>query len=206
MTNVKPNLLSFTTSRIFNSRKTICKFLKYRGFDTSEHDNNSMQEIHIMINNKLCDMTFKNDSKTIHVFYCLNKRLGEAHIRELFNVNDIKVEDDIIIIAKDLPNSTIKKLQENIYYNDNKFIIVFSLSNLQYNILEHSLVPKHVVLDELEKNTICEKFHILNDSEFPEISRFDPVAQAIGLRPSELCEITRSSKTAIDSKYYRMCV
>ena len=40
----------------------------------------------------------------------------------------------------------------------------------------------------------------------PEIGRFDPVAQAIGLRPGELCEIIRSSPTAITTKYYRFCL
>ena len=42
--------------------------------------------------------------------------------------------------------------------------------------------------------------------QWPEISRFDPVAQAIGLRPKEVCKIIRSSETAITSTYYRMCL
>lgn len=41
--------------------------------------------------------------------------------------------------------------------------------------------------------------------EFPEISRFDPVAKTIGLRPGKLCKITRSSPTAVESNYYRLC-
>ena len=44
-----------------------------------------------------------------------------------------------------------------------------------------------------------------NVSKFPAISRFDPVATTIGLKPEQLCEITRPSKTAITSKYYRLC-
>ena len=46
----------------------------------------------------------------------------------------------------------------------------------------------------------------MTDKQWPEISRFDPVAQAIGLRPKKVCEITRASETAITSKYYRMCI
>ena len=45
----------------------------------------------------------------------------------------------------------------------------------------------------------------MNDTEFPELSRFDPVAQAIGIRPGQVCKITRSSKTAIEAPYYRIC-
>ena len=46
----------------------------------------------------------------------------------------------------------------------------------------------------------------MSDSQFPDISRFDPVAQAIGIRPGQVCEIIRPSKTAISAPYYRICM
>ena len=52
---------------------------------------------------------------------------------------------------------------------------------------------------------MLKKYNILYDSQFPEISRFDSVAEAIGLRPNQLCKITRNSPTAIKSEYYRLC-
>ena len=58
----------------------------------------------------------------------------------------------------------------------------------------------------MKKNDIMKKYNINKDREFPEISRFDPVATAIGVRPGQLCEITRSSETSITSKYYRICI
>ena len=75
-----------------------------------------------------------------------------------------------------------------------------------FNILDHKLVPEHRVMSEEEKQDIKQKYNIVKDSEFPEISRYDPVAMVIGLRPGMVCEITRSSKTAIQSKYYRLCI
>ena len=56
-----------------------------------------------------------------------------------------------------------------------------------------------------KKKTMLKKYNILYDSQFPEISRFDSVAEAIGLRPNQLCKITRNSPTAIKSEYYRLC-
>ena len=50
------------------------------------------------------------------------------------------------------------------------------------------------------------RYNITDKVQFPDISRFDPVAQVIGLRPGQVCEITRASKTAIESKYYRVCI
>ena len=57
-----------------------------------------------------------------------------------------------------------------------------------------------------EVGEIMEKYNISDITQFPDISRFDPVAQVIGLRPGQVCEITRASKTAIESKYYRVCI
>ena len=57
----------------------------------------------------------------------------------------------------------------------------------------------------MKKKQIIIKYHITNISQFPEISRFDPVAQALGMRPTQVCEILRPSPTAIVSPYYRYC-
>ena len=55
------------------------------------------------------------------------------------------------------------------------------------------------------KNEVIKKYNIVNIKQLPDISRFDPVAQAIGMRPGDVCCIERPSKTAIISKYYRLC-
>ena len=80
------------------------------------------------------------------------------------------------------------------------------MKSLQYNILEHEYVPDHRILSAIDVAKIKQLYNITNDSQFPEISRYDPVAQVIGIRPGQICEITRPSKTAISSKYYRICI
>jgi DNA-directed RNA polymerase subunit H (RpoH/RPB5) len=67
-------------------------------------------------------------------------------------------------------------------------------------------VPSHRILTIPETIKIRSRYNIMNDGQFPDISRFDPVAQAIGIRPSEVCEIIRPSKTAISAPYYRICI
>ena len=57
----------------------------------------------------------------------------------------------------------------------------------------------------MELVEVKKRFNI-EESMFPEISRFDPVSMAIGIRPGDVCRIDRSSKTAIKSIYYRICV
>ena len=82
----------------------------------------------------------------------------------------------------------------------------FPISTLQYSVLDHNLVPKHIKLTREESDEFRVQYKILDDSNIPSISKFDPVAKAIGLRPGEICKIIRPSKTVIESIYYRICI
>ena len=59
---------------------------------------------------------------------------------------------------------------------------------------------------EEEVADLMKTYNITKLELLPDISRFDPVAQAICLRPGQICEILRPSKTSILSKYYRVCI
>jgi len=98
----------------------------------------------------------------------------------------------------------LQKLQSVIYEEEEIFINIININRLQFNILNHTMVPKHRILNEEEKQKIIAKYNILDDN-IPPISRFDPVAQVIGLRPRQYCEIVRPSKTSITSLFYRIC-
>ena len=76
---------------------------------------------------------------------------------------------------------------------------------LQFNILQHKYVPKHVILNDKERDEFLKYYKITDLKQLPDISRYDPVAQAIGMRPGQICKIERPSKTAITTLYYRYC-
>jgi DNA-directed RNA polymerase subunit H (RpoH/RPB5) len=61
-------------------------------------------------------------------------------------------------------------------------------------------------MNSIEVAEIMTKYSVKDKIQFPEISRFDPVARVIGLRPGDMCHIIRPSKTAIETNYYRVCV
>ena len=103
------------------------------------------------------------------------------------------------------PNETLVKCVTQIWEEEGIFIILYNIDRLQYNILEHEYVPKHIVLDDKEVTEIKNKYNIMENNQFPKISRFDPVAISIGIRPNQVCKIIRPSKTAIESNYYRIC-
>jgi DNA-directed RNA polymerase subunit H (RpoH/RPB5) len=46
----------------------------------------------------------------------------------------------------------------------------------------------------------------MNNSNWPEISRFDPVCKSTFIRPGQVFEVMRPSKTSLISKYYLNCI
>jgi len=215
---------SFTVSKIYKSRKNLLDILERRGFDISDYNNFGINEIQAMYVNKQLDMLLSkkngNDStKKIYVKYHVTHKNGSStfpklrdshindYIDDLYNLEDILDKDDeLLIIIKDQNiNKTLEEYMDFIFIKDNHYINILKINEILFNILDHCMVPEHKILSEKEKEKIYEKYKIMQDSELPEISRFDPVAKALGLRPGELCEITRSSKTSITSKYYRLC-
>jgi len=199
-------------SQLYKSRKFLLELLSRRGFDTQGYENFSYNELRTMNTNKQLDMLLTNPKteKKIYVKYHLATKIRPPYVydyvEDLFNMEDVLTSsDDLIIVIKDKVNDTALKLMRNLYIKEKVFCTIMTLKQLQFNILDHSLVPSHRILTEAEVEGIKNKYNIIQNSQFPEISRFDPVAQAIGMRPGEVCEIIRGSKTAITTKYYRLC-
>ena len=118
----------------------------------------------------------------------------------------LQKEDTLFIIIKDEPNETLINEIKHIWEAEGIFIVIESIKRLQFNILKHVLVPPHRIMLESEVREIEKKYNITDRTLFPDISRFDPVARAIGLRPGNVCHIIRPSKTAIETNYYRICI
>ena len=198
---------------VHKSRKVILDILDIRGYDITDYQGFSINEIYSLYTNDQLDLLLTHKTKETKIYikyYNLEKTIRPNNIHEiiddLFNVEQIlSPKDDLIIIIKDEPNDTLQKLQRYIFEHDQIFVTIINIERLQYNILNHTLVPNHRVISEEEINKIKEKYNITQNSNFPTISRFDPVSQVLGIRPQEVCEIIRSSKTSITSKFYRIC-
>ena len=199
-------------TQLYKSRKTIIDFLEVQGYNVEDYKNFSIHEVHTMNQSKQLDMLFKkpDESKKAYVKFYLGNSLRAQNIYEiiddLFNLEVIlEKKDDLIIITKDHPNESLLNALKHIWEQDKVFVTVFGIARLQYNVLNHELVPPHIALTNQEAEEIKKKFFITNDNQIPDIHRFSPVAQAIGLRPGDLCKIIRPSKTAINSEFYRIC-
>jgi len=199
-------------SQLYTARQNLLAQLKNRGFKTDDYENFSFNDIRVLYTNKQLDMLVStpNADKKIYIKYHIATKLRPAHIydymEDLFHIEEVlSKKDDLIIITKDKIPETMTMLMTNTYLRDNIFFTIFNLKQLAFNILNHSLVPPHRILSSEEEKAMRKKYNISNDRELPEISRFDAVAKAIGMRPKQVCEILRPSKTSVVTKFYRLC-
>jgi len=197
---------------IFNSRKTIIDLLESQKYDVSQYKDFGINDVNTLLQTSQMDMLLKKTTmdKSVYVKYHLAKSLRPVniydYIEDLFTLDEVlKKKDDLIVIMKDEPNDTIRKTLTDIWEKEGIFISVINIKRLQYNIMKHQLVPPHFVLSSEEAAEVKRKYNIQDDSQIPDISRFSPVSQVIGLRPGELCRIERPSKTAIKAEFYRIC-
>ena len=163
--------------------------------------------------------------KKAYIKFHLEKMLSAGHINDLIedlyvlgaggeigglgistNANDtVLTEKDMLVIVTKQEVKTMNQYLNQLFLQG-RFIVLLSLDRLQFNILNHQYVPPHTILSSEELNEMMKKYNVGDKSQLPDISRYDPVALAIGMRPGDVCKIDRPSKSAIHSTYYRVCV
>ena len=203
--------------QVYNSRLNMVEYLKNMEFDCSDFENFSIEEVEVMKNHGQLDFKVTKESgDSCYIMYKLDVSLKqnmvkknniENFINEIFEDNiPIKKNDTLVIITTEYSQDSVHKIIKNIWENEQKYVVIFTLANLQYNILKHSFVPKHNKLSDEEKLEFYKNFNIQYDSQLPEISRFDAVAKIIFLRPGDVCKIIRYDKISYTNVFYRLCV
>lgn len=199
---------------IYNSRFNIVEIMESLKYDVSDYNSFSINEIDTMYRNTQMDMLLPQpeSNKKVYVkYYLAAKQLRKQNlddiIEDLFVIEGVLTKNDtLIIITEDEPNDTIQTRVKYLYDHDGIFVVIHSIKRLQYNILKHRLVPECSILQSNEVDELKKKYNIHALSQLPEISRFDPQALAMCLRPGEVCKFMRTSITAMDSEYYRVCI
>jgi len=208
---------STLVSELYRSRKNLLDIMDTQNYNVADHLGFSFHEINDMYTNNCLDFELiqNQTNKKAYVKYWLTTALkpSKVHeiIEELYNVTDksdkiLEKSDTLILVVKDEPNDTLKDLIKFIYETENIFIVVHNIKRLLFNILKHQAVPPCRILSDEEVEQVKHRYNIIDNSQFPKLSRFDPQALAICFRPGQVIELIRSSKTSCITKYYRICV
>jgi DNA-directed RNA polymerase subunit H len=75
----------------------------------------------------------------------------------------------------------------------------------RFDIMDHKLVPLHVIISEKEKEELFKKYNITPD-QLPKILDADPVSISIGAKPGQIVKVIRNSRTAKEAVAYRLVV
>lgn len=203
---------------LYKSRNTILELLEEQGYIVNDYLGFSINEIDAMYTNTQLDMLIPHSDKirNVYVKYFISSKQNMKQIRpayldeiieDLYTIENVLTKNDtLIIIIDDEPNDTIITKIKYLYDHDGIFIVIHNMQRLQFNITLHSLVPKHIILTETEHGELMKIYHLKDHQSLPEISRFDPVAMAICMKPGQICKILRQSAVALSTKYYRICV
>jgi DNA-directed RNA polymerase subunit H (RpoH/RPB5) len=209
--------MSLSSNRIltiYKSRSTIIEQLSELGYNMTDYEQFSINEIDAMYANNQLDMLVSRDTDghKVYIKYLLNvKQLRKDNldqlIEDLYEIDTVlEKKDTLMIVSNEEPNDTITARMKYLYDHDQIFIVMHHIKRLQFNVLLHALVPQAKVLTDTDAEELKKKYNLQSIEKLPEISRFDPQALALCLRPLQVIEIKRKSATAMNYNYYRVCV
>lgn len=203
---------------LYKSRKNILLYLKELGYNTEPYETFSVTEMQAMWDTKSddnisslnIDLQHKEEDKSCLVYYytkpsSIKQQTLESIAMNYYEDHD-KENSTLIIIMQGNINDTTQKTIKNMWKKFQEYVIVFEMKSLLFNLFTHTYVPKHIKLTSVEKETVKREKNILDDTQIPEISIFDPMAKALMMRPGDMCKIIRFDKISLMNEFYRVCV
>jgi DNA-directed RNA polymerase subunit H (RpoH/RPB5) len=206
------------SSYIKTSRGVVIEMLQSRGYDITLDDTLELEPIKLIQPGK----------SAIEVHYEVTK--ATISPKTIFNSDETKqtlikqiIEDrspdtahldfTLILILRDKTVPSVMTAIKSAMAQHNIFIQLFTIRSLMFNVTKHELVPVHERFtgDDLNillngEKGLLESLHIDTPRRLPHIKESDAVAMFIGLRPGEICKITRPSRSAGIHYVYRYCV
>lgn len=201
---------------VYKSRMNLLDMLEQYGYDVSDYVNFSTNEIDAMFSEQQLDMLMSNKNGTkCYVKYFVSNQTQTKTMRvqaldeiieDLYYTEAVlKKQDTLIVVIDNDPNDTMKERIQYLFDRDEIYVNMFNIKRLQFNVLKHEKQPKAFILTEEETKAFMKEHNVKKLAELPEISRFDPLAMAICLRPKQIVKLHRKSPTALLSVYYRVC-
>ena len=82
-------------------------------------------------------------------------------------------------------------------------------SSGSFSLLDHQLIPQHILLSEKEAAQVLKELSSLQSIEkeqLPKIKSTDPVIVEIGAKVGDMIKVIRTSQTAGEGEFYRLVI
>jgi DNA-directed RNA polymerase I, II, and III subunit RPABC1 len=193
-------------TKLYKARITVLEMMTDRGIDYPASLNiEKIEQFRIEYYSRNIDIFINHEGQRIFIKFLINSKIKPNQIKDI--IEGLKTEyleketDKLILVIKPKPNSTILKIIKEKEY---RFVEIFWLNNVVFNITKHVLVPKHIKMTEDEIKIIMDKHYIVSKSTFPVMNRDDPIARYLNLSSGDLCKIIRKSITSGEYISYRV--
>jgi DNA-directed RNA polymerase I, II, and III subunit RPABC1 len=193
-------------TKLHKARITILEMMTDRNIEYPNSLNiEKIEQFRIEYYSRNIDIFINHEGQRIFIKFLLNSKIKPNQIKDI--IEGLKTEhleketDKLILIIKPKPNSTILKIIKEKEY---RFVEIFWLNNVVFNITKHVLVPKHIKITEEEIKLVMEKHYIVTKSIFPVMNRDDPIARYLNLSSGDVCKIIRKSPTSGEYISYRV--
>lgn len=136
------------------------------------------------------------------ILFDLAARFKLVEVRKSLEVPEADLDVVILVVFNKPTTAAHKSINEL-----KRDIQIFTLSELQYNVTEHTLVPKHTpIRSETQIREILRRYQLPDRFKMPLIPSTDPVARYLALKVGQLVCITRPSPSCGIYTSYRCCM
>jgi DNA-directed RNA polymerase subunit H (RpoH/RPB5) len=147
------------------------------------------------------DIINKEDS----IFVIINDPITDS-LKKKFNELNIELQSELSDLT--LSDEIIQEMNDNNYLLQLKHfrnVQLFTINSLTNNLLNHSLVPKHIPIRKQEDiQNVLDKCNCTLQ-QLPIISKDDIICQLLRIIPGDICEIKRKSTKCGEYSFFRLC-
>jgi DNA-directed RNA polymerase subunit H (RpoH/RPB5) len=192
--DIKKNIIIMFKNRGFIKEENVDKYIKKLISD----ENDDMEYIINLDYESNYNTTIKNKKVFIKMLdYKISSVNKNSPIGEFLS----KYHDEYKYIIVE----NINQKSEKIISHYKTACEIFKTAELKINIVDHILVPKHIVLTQEESKFVLETYNA-KKKDMPLISSTDPIARYYNMKADDICKIERPSVMTCITPFYRIVV
>jgi len=133
---------------------------------------------------------------SIGVYWSLEDKVRTEMVRSLIlEMDKLKLTHAILITPTDNYTSGTKKVLLDLIKSKKWKIETFEFSELQYNPIQHELLPKYKILTKEEENKLQEAYQLQDFQQLPILRYDDIMSRYLGLSRNRIVQFIRPDKT-----------